>query len=392
MRYRNLGKTGAEVSCIGVGGFHIGIPADEADSIKCGIRQHRQAPGMAEVNSTPVLAPNRRGVMMGRVAGLPRRGSFVSRFGRGGMSDGKALLAAIDAHPLDDAPRLVYADWLDEQGGEANGARAEFIRVQCELELLSPADSRYAGLEKREKKLLKEWKEMWLKPLKPKFRRDAEFSRGFPVPTLRDYSAEGLAALTERDLQGAPLWRYGAAVFGRTLDTVLRWPLLPRITSFHVGGRSGVWADSVAACSGLRNVTELFFSGGALTLPALKKVLNAWTGRRLRVLLVNNSQIGDAGLRLIAAHPATASLRKLYAHTINCSWRAMKVVADGPSLDRLTLATFGHNHLGAAGGKHLLRWKGLAGIKELYLMNTDLPNSIQKQLRERLGERVDLSV
>jgi hypothetical protein len=34
MRYRKLGKTGVEVSCIGVGGFHIGIPADEADSIK----------------------------------------------------------------------------------------------------------------------------------------------------------------------------------------------------------------------------------------------------------------------------------------------------------------------------------------------------------------------
>jgi aryl-alcohol dehydrogenase-like predicted oxidoreductase len=34
MKYRKLGKTGAEVSCIGLGGFHIGIPADEADSIK----------------------------------------------------------------------------------------------------------------------------------------------------------------------------------------------------------------------------------------------------------------------------------------------------------------------------------------------------------------------
>jgi len=34
MRYRKLGKTGVEVSCIGLGGFHIGIPTDEADSIK----------------------------------------------------------------------------------------------------------------------------------------------------------------------------------------------------------------------------------------------------------------------------------------------------------------------------------------------------------------------
>jgi uncharacterized protein (TIGR02996 family) len=45
------------------------------------------------------------------------------------MSDDAALLAAICAAPDDDAPRLVYADWLDEHG---HPDRAEFIRVQCE--------------------------------------------------------------------------------------------------------------------------------------------------------------------------------------------------------------------------------------------------------------------
>ncbi len=34
MRYRKLGKTGEEVSCIGLGGFHIGLPKDEDESIK----------------------------------------------------------------------------------------------------------------------------------------------------------------------------------------------------------------------------------------------------------------------------------------------------------------------------------------------------------------------
>lgn len=41
-----------------------------------------------------------------------------------------ALLAAIAHEPDDDTPRLVYADWLEEYG---KAARAEFIRVQCEL-------------------------------------------------------------------------------------------------------------------------------------------------------------------------------------------------------------------------------------------------------------------
>jgi uncharacterized protein (TIGR02996 family) len=46
------------------------------------------------------------------------------------MSDAAALLAAIRAAPDDDAPRLIYADWLNDHG---QPERAEFIRIQCEL-------------------------------------------------------------------------------------------------------------------------------------------------------------------------------------------------------------------------------------------------------------------
>lgn len=48
------------------------------------------------------------------------------------MSDRAALLAAIRQFPDNDAPRLIFADWLDEHG---EGERAEFIRVQCDLAL-----------------------------------------------------------------------------------------------------------------------------------------------------------------------------------------------------------------------------------------------------------------
>jgi uncharacterized protein (TIGR02996 family) len=46
------------------------------------------------------------------------------------VSDGDALLAAILADPKEDTPRLVYADWLEENGQEDRG---KFIRAQCEL-------------------------------------------------------------------------------------------------------------------------------------------------------------------------------------------------------------------------------------------------------------------
>ncbi len=47
-------------------------------------------------------------------------------------SDRDALLAAIRANPEEDTPRLMFADWLDEQGDAASRTRAEFIRLQCE--------------------------------------------------------------------------------------------------------------------------------------------------------------------------------------------------------------------------------------------------------------------
>ncbi len=54
------------------------------------------------------------------------------------MSDEDAFLAAIRAAPNDDLPRLVYADWLDERD-RVGGA---FLRTECELAALSPADPR----------------------------------------------------------------------------------------------------------------------------------------------------------------------------------------------------------------------------------------------------------
>lgn len=41
------------------------------------------------------------------------------------MTDGDRLLAAILEYPAEDTPRLVYADWLDENG---EGERAHYIR------------------------------------------------------------------------------------------------------------------------------------------------------------------------------------------------------------------------------------------------------------------------
>jgi len=57
----------------------------------------------------------------------------------------QAFLAAIQSNPDDDAPRLIYADWLEERGDP----RAAFLRAECLLAGLSPQNEQYAELKAR---------------------------------------------------------------------------------------------------------------------------------------------------------------------------------------------------------------------------------------------------
>jgi uncharacterized protein (TIGR02996 family) len=96
---------------------------------------------------------------------------------------GHPLTAAVIANPDDDLPRLVYADWCDENG---QPERAEFIRVQCALARPDGLTAdRLADLRIREQALLEIHGESWLAPLRgrgePLFspRTHGRFHRGF---------------------------------------------------------------------------------------------------------------------------------------------------------------------------------------------------------------------
>jgi uncharacterized protein (TIGR02996 family) len=109
---------------------------------------------------------------------------------------GQTLTAAVIASPDDDLPRLVYADWCDENG---HPERAEFIRVQCALARPDGLTAdRLADLRIREQTLLEVHGESWLAPLRgrgePLFspRTHGQFHRGF-VETVWMPAAEFLA-------------------------------------------------------------------------------------------------------------------------------------------------------------------------------------------------------
>jgi uncharacterized protein (TIGR02996 family) len=76
-----------------------------------------------------LLLADPHSVRLFRFTGSPE-GSGAAWQRGGDVRDQQAFLRAIAETPDDDAPRLVYADWLEEHG---DPDRAEFIRVQCRL-------------------------------------------------------------------------------------------------------------------------------------------------------------------------------------------------------------------------------------------------------------------
>ena len=72
-----------------------------------------------------------------------------------------AFLQDILEHPDDDAPRLIYADWLEEHGKEADRLRAEFIRVQVELDRLDSPTHPFDRAGVRPITDTPEWTDYW---------------------------------------------------------------------------------------------------------------------------------------------------------------------------------------------------------------------------------------
>jgi len=82
------------------------------------------------------------------------------------MTDESALLGAIRGNPDEDTPRLVFADWLQENG---QTERAEFIRLQCEAARMPLGTKDRRKKEIAAEKLFKAHKVEWFGPLWKKF-------------------------------------------------------------------------------------------------------------------------------------------------------------------------------------------------------------------------------
>ncbi|HEY1064579.1 MAG TPA: TIGR02996 domain-containing protein, partial [Pirellulales bacterium] len=90
------------------------------------------------------------------------------------------FLAAIKAAPLDDAPRLIYADWLEEQDGASRVAHARFIRASCAFSQRWLEDgAREAATP--DDRLLEAWGDEWETEFPaPAHPFERHWRRGFP--------------------------------------------------------------------------------------------------------------------------------------------------------------------------------------------------------------------
>jgi uncharacterized protein (TIGR02996 family) len=292
------------------------------------------------------------------------------------MTDEKALLAAIWEESRDDAHRLVYADWLEENGDPAQVARGEFIRVQCELARLALGDPRFAALKARQKELWSKWKVAWRSALKGEAKR-WPFQRGFPQPNDLGIYADELFRMTPARLAAAPARNCCLLDAARFFDDLLAWPGLERLETFYLSGAvpTGDWLGRVLACLAFRNVRRICLVSCPIELPQLEALLTAWQDHPIVEVTLNGSKIGDDGLGLVLNHPVIDTVRVIGISGCGLTAAGMRALAE--SHLRLSEDRFSPdwNAIRSAGLVELLRWPGLVHVEKLGLNRTQITDA-----------------
>lgn len=153
-------------------------------------------------------------------------------------SDGDALFRAICELPAEDTPRLMYADWLQENG---QPERAEFIRLQCEAWGLCPAYPTLAAARTRASDLERAFGTRWFNELP-----DVQglewgdvFVRGF-IDTARTFLMPDVTATLEAAFAGSPLrFLYVTELRRGQLRELFAFPHLGRLSKLYLPGIMG---------------------------------------------------------------------------------------------------------------------------------------------------------
>ena len=284
------------------------------------------------------------------------------------MSDEAALLASIWESPLDDAPRLVYADWLEETGEVANVARAELIRVQCELDRIDEDDPRRADLRERDKALRAEFGRVWREGLPRGGVRGAPFRRGFPEPHL-DVGPGGFLRQVEKAYWIAPSWTVNFRPADHCQNRQLgESPLLGRLSGLNINRRPASFAEihDILGSPHLRHLRKLEFWRVIVSDADVFDLAAAPLAANLREIALVGAEIAAKGAGVLAGWPCRRGL-----HRLDLSGNALgtegAAVLGGARWDRLRDLRLARNGIRDSGVEALARSGGLAGVARLDL-------------------------
>ena len=148
------------------------------------------------------------------------------------MSEREALFRAILAAPDDDAPRLIFADWLEEHN---EPERAEFIRTQCALARLPEKTSCWKPLQERAARLEREFRTAWAGPTLAHV-LNVTFRRGFidHVQVTVEYFLSAAQRILE--IEPVRVWQFRpVSIFlrGLSFDELAACPMLSKVRGLH---------------------------------------------------------------------------------------------------------------------------------------------------------------
>jgi uncharacterized protein (TIGR02996 family) len=242
------------------------------------------------------------------------------------------FLDAIRGEPDEDVHRLVYADWLDDQG---DADRAEFIRTQCALANLPEDDPDRPALEECERSLLLAHETAWLGWLPPDV-LEWTFRRGFVdrVVLAGRGSLAGSEQLTDCHPVGE-LVLNDDRNFGAVLDSSLltgtsalavcpplRRTVLSRfLRSPHRGGLRGLrlagplldnsFAQALAASDEMPHLRALYLSATPIRDAGILALLRGRHLRELAALGLEGARLSGTGLAALTSTAHAPRWREL---------------------------------------------------------------------------------
>ena len=281
------------------------------------------------------------------------------------MSSGESLLREILQHPDDDAPRLVYADWLQEHGDAAHG---ELIHVQCALEHATGPER--VGLAARARELVKRNSARWTAPLrKAKLGSSWKFRRGFlDGGTI---SATRFVKIAEEMFELAPTLRsFRFPEASNELVALVESPYFARVVEADLHTMC-----SCGNCKIDRELPELFASPHAMNL---------------RVLRLADCRITDDNAKRLAASEVLTRLTVLDLAKNRITGTGAQVLANAPFTGLRELSLRGNPLAEGAAALAGSRQPWLDSLERLDLRDCSLDEPTREKLRSRFERRVRL--